>query len=170
MMNDEDIKRMAKDTYDFLMKNIHLGKFSDVEELSSDHIQYMLLSIFYGKVTGYKAHRWLGWAQCAIVSSGIGNLKMMKNINSNQQKIKVKKWVKWIGNPDEREIHWNDPDIEKYIQGLKEEGRIITGSEHQSLDDGMPIFEDDSVMSLSLKGWGNMMAKAFGGSYNDYYM
>jgi hypothetical protein len=33
------------------------------------------------RVVGEKAHRWLGWAQAAMVGAGIGDLELMKKIN-----------------------------------------------------------------------------------------
>ena len=49
--------------------------------LTYDHIIDMLERVASGEITGEKAHRWLGWAQCASVSAGVGTLEEMKNIN-----------------------------------------------------------------------------------------
>lgn len=46
-----------------------------------NHCLYMLQQIRLGFVSGEKAHRWLGWAQCMIVHAGMGSLRMMKEIN-----------------------------------------------------------------------------------------
>lgn len=45
------------------------------------HVTDMLHSIEDGTIAGEKAHRWLGWAQCAIVASGGGALDDMKAIS-----------------------------------------------------------------------------------------
>lgn len=49
--------------------------------LSLNHIVMMLQKIELGEVTGEKAHRWLGWAQCATVAGGVGTLETMTDIN-----------------------------------------------------------------------------------------
>jgi hypothetical protein len=41
----------------------------------------MLCKVVDGDITGEKAHRWLGWAQCAVVNSGAATLEDMKKIN-----------------------------------------------------------------------------------------
>lgn len=46
-----------------------------------DHIDFMLSEIIQERVTGEKAHRWLGWAQCAICMSGGATLPELKDIN-----------------------------------------------------------------------------------------
>ena len=45
------------------------------------HVMDMMDKIMNGEVTGEKAHRWLGWAQCAIVCTGASTLKEMIQIN-----------------------------------------------------------------------------------------
>lgn len=51
--------------------------------LSQHHIHYMLWMIETERISGEKAHRWLGWAQAAVVSAGAGTLDEMKEINRN---------------------------------------------------------------------------------------
>ena len=46
-----------------------------------DHIMQMLSKIIQGEVTGEKAHRWLGWAQCAVCMGGGASLNKLKEIN-----------------------------------------------------------------------------------------
>jgi len=59
------------------------GKWSTAGNgmLGREHILDMLEQMESGKVFGEKAHRWLGWAQAAIVGAGIGDLDLMKKIN-----------------------------------------------------------------------------------------
>lgn len=45
------------------------------------HMVWMLRRILSGDVSGEKAHRWIGWAQCLAVMLGLGNLEEMKAIN-----------------------------------------------------------------------------------------
>ena len=49
--------------------------------LSFDHVDDMLKRIETGEIKGEKAHRWLGWAQCAAVAAGTATLDDMKAIN-----------------------------------------------------------------------------------------
>lgn len=46
-----------------------------------DHLEQMLIDLISGKVAGEKAHRWLGWVQCAIVIFGGCALQDMKAVN-----------------------------------------------------------------------------------------
>lgn len=50
-------------------------------ELGQQHVISMLERIARREITGHKAHRWLGWAQAAIVASGNASLDDMKEIN-----------------------------------------------------------------------------------------
>lgn len=51
------------------------------DALGEEHVRDMLAQIAEGWVIGRKAHRWLGWAQCAVVAAGVGTLEDMKAIN-----------------------------------------------------------------------------------------
>jgi hypothetical protein len=51
------------------------------EALRELHVRDMLMRVANGEITGRKAHRWLGWAQCAAVAAGVGTLEDMKAIN-----------------------------------------------------------------------------------------
>ncbi len=84
--------------------------------------------------------------------------------------MKVEKWIPFEIEPEQPQIYHNDPNLNQYIHALRQEGRILTGDEHQHLEDGMPLFSDGKVMSLTFRGWGSVMAEAFGGNYIDYYM
>lgn len=54
---------------------------SDTTDVGYWHIVTVLENIESGEIADEKAHRWLGWAQCAIVAAGIGTLTEMKEIN-----------------------------------------------------------------------------------------
>lgn len=45
------------------------------------HVEDMLAAIVKGKVTGDKAHRWLGWAQAVVCIGGGATLGELKKIN-----------------------------------------------------------------------------------------
>lgn len=45
-----------------------------------EHVVFMLNTIIRGEITGTKAHRWLGWAQAAVVASGAATLEDMKDL------------------------------------------------------------------------------------------
>lgn len=53
----------------------------DPEGKSIAHAVYMLLQIYWKKIDGNKAHRWLGWAQCLLVMHGLTTLEQMKQAN-----------------------------------------------------------------------------------------
>ena len=79
-----DIQVAAIDTIEFINKYTYENQTNwpdDVESLSYDHVMSMLLSIELGDMKNDKANRWLGWAQCAAVSVGVGTLEDMKQIN-----------------------------------------------------------------------------------------
>lgn len=46
-----------------------------------------------------------------------------------------------------------------YREALRSTGRRITGAEHQSLDDGSPIFSDGTAIADGWRGWGALMAE-----------
>lgn len=51
------------------------------EPYSHPHLHWMLIALMTEEVTGDKAHRWLGWVQCAIVVGGGATLEQMKAAN-----------------------------------------------------------------------------------------
>lgn len=55
--------------------------FTERPKASRQHIENMLNDIAEGNITGEKAHRWLGWAQCAIYCSSELPLEAFKEIN-----------------------------------------------------------------------------------------
>lgn len=64
----------------------------DPEGRSLAHAVWMLLEIYWSKVTGNKAHRWLGYAQALLISHRWATLDQMKQANleaSNGEKERV---------------------------------------------------------------------------------
>lgn len=57
----------------------------DPEGRSEGHIIFMLEEIADSRVTGEKAHRWLGYAQGIMVLSGTATLEEMKELNRKAQ-------------------------------------------------------------------------------------
>tara|TARA_Y100000310_G_C20689941_1_gene821578 strand:+ start:4049 stop:4333 length:285 start_codon:yes stop_codon:yes gene_type:complete len=53
-------------------------------EFSKDHLYKMVEKIQNGHVSGEKAHRWLGWLQCAVVVFEGATFSEMKLINSSR--------------------------------------------------------------------------------------
>ena len=53
----------------------------DNDEYGKSHLHYMVDQIVHGKVTGEKAHRWLGFLQGVIVANGGATLEQVKQIN-----------------------------------------------------------------------------------------
>ena len=76
-----DITKAASATVELMRGKGKSERFPQTGPLSFTHIMNMLVEIRIGQISGEKAHRWLGWAQCAIVSAGIATLDDMKNIN-----------------------------------------------------------------------------------------
>jgi hypothetical protein len=50
-------------------------------EHGKDHLRYMLSELVEGKITGEKAHRWLGWVQGCVCVGGGTTLEEMRRIN-----------------------------------------------------------------------------------------
>jgi len=80
-----NVKSAAKATQHFVDTNLCIigrdwPRVAD-EKLGYVHTMSLLESIKLGKVSDEKAHRWLGWAQCACVSAGLASLDDMKRIN-----------------------------------------------------------------------------------------
>ncbi len=77
-----NIKKAAKETLTLAI-NDSRATWSENPALSKPHIKRICLAIIDGEVEGDKAHRWLGWAQCAVVGAGICSLDQMKEINKS---------------------------------------------------------------------------------------
>lgn len=74
-----DIKEAAYQTQKLLVSSLSLPDNNN--EYGSNHIQYMLDKISNGEIKDEKAHRWLGWAQCAICIGGGASLDALTEIN-----------------------------------------------------------------------------------------
>jgi hypothetical protein len=55
-----------------------------------------------------------------------------------------------------------DPSTRPYLEALRADvlasDRFICGNEHQYAADGVPLFDDGTVASLSFRAWGDLMA------------
>jgi hypothetical protein len=78
-----DIKKAAVETKKALVKSSWLkGKVHGEGDADTyDHIVWMLIGIEQGYIQGEMAHRWLGWAQCAIYIYQNVPLEKLKQIN-----------------------------------------------------------------------------------------
>ncbi len=75
-----DICKAAESTLHIVIVTQN-GRWPDGGELSQAHIAHLLVNIRDKVVTGEKAHRWLGWAQCAATAAGVTTLEEMKAVN-----------------------------------------------------------------------------------------
>lgn len=75
---------MTKASYETakLIKGTNLKQFDDTHT-AKDHLHMMMNKVNLGKVTGEKAHRWLGWVQACIVMGEGATVHDMKEINKN---------------------------------------------------------------------------------------
>jgi len=67
-----------------LQMYIDTAKLSEVElgdKTSKPHLRYMIWEIIEGRVTGRKAHRWLGYVQGVLVHAGRVTVEQMKKLN-----------------------------------------------------------------------------------------
>lgn len=55
------------------------------EEYGKAHLCWMMDKITGGEVIGEKAHRWLGYLQCAVVIGGGATLEQVKMINKRSK-------------------------------------------------------------------------------------
>jgi len=65
-----------------------------------------------------------------------------------------------------------DASVHPYAEALRSallvRGRI-TGDDHQSANDGVPMFSDGSVATFSLRGWGDLLAAVYSERDNKDY-
>lgn len=64
-----------------LLLKVDSGVARDPDGLGIEHAMWMLQGIFEGYIQHEKAHRWLGYAQGALVASETVSLDDMKRIN-----------------------------------------------------------------------------------------
>ncbi len=74
-----DIQIAAQKTVELLPEAIKAERNEHGD--TAHHAKWMLVEISEGRVTGEKAHRWLGWAQAAVCFCCHGTLEEMKTIN-----------------------------------------------------------------------------------------
>lgn len=82
-------------------------------------------------------------------------------------------WEEYVSDLDDR--------IKPYVETLKEDilnKEIKEGGDwHQNADDGVPVFEDDTYLTMSYRAWGAMLAAIWNSTleepkyhYMDFYM
>jgi len=54
-------------------------------EYGKNHLHEMVNKIICEEVSGEKAHRWLGYIQCAVVIGGSATLEQVKQINKGSK-------------------------------------------------------------------------------------
>lgn len=75
------------------------------------------------------------------------------------------RWKDYICNWDDEAI----PYIEALRQEILDKGIRYTGEQHQYADDGMPIFEDQTVATFTFRAWGDLMAAIWSEAENKDY-
>lgn len=80
-----DIVKAAQNTIPFVEKSLRLPHYN--HEYGRNHIEDMLNKIVSGEISGDKAHRWLGYAQAAVVFGGGASLEIMKQINKGEENV-----------------------------------------------------------------------------------
>lgn len=73
--------------------------------------------------------------------------------------MKVVKWVPWKGGMKENKTQEAEEAI---IEEIRANGYAFSGWSHQNEPTGVPMFEDGTVGTYSLRGWGDIMARAWG--------
>ena len=58
------------------------GDYPNMPKVSKNHIEFMLEEIVDGNIGGEKAHRWLGWAQCAVYTFGGVDIEELKRLTT----------------------------------------------------------------------------------------
>lgn len=78
-----------------------------------------------------------------------------------------KKSMRWRDYLEARDAS-EHPYAEALRSALLVRGRI-TGDDHQSANDGVPMFSDGSVATFSLRGWGDLLAAVYSERDNKDY-
>jgi hypothetical protein len=76
-----NVQVAARLTRERIERNALTGSWPAEGPCGYVHVHSMLVQIEDGGIAGEKAHRWLGWAQCAAVAAGASVLDEMKAIN-----------------------------------------------------------------------------------------
>lgn len=79
-----DVKIAAQET-NKLIDSTNLSVLNS--EYGKNHLHKMVNKIIQEEVLGEKAHRWLGYLQCAVVIGGGASLEQVKKINK-ESKVK----------------------------------------------------------------------------------
>lgn len=102
----------------------------------------------------------------------------LEESESHQQSVKVKDG--FIGGGWFNQGHrWEDyakrikakslPYVEAIRDSVLKTGTQITGWGHQYAPDGVPLFEDHTVMLFTMRGWGDLMAAIWSEEENKDY-
>ena len=84
MTDDINLKLVARNTI-HVLNYVNRSAFPETGDQSYEHLFQMLVQIQSLKVTGTKAHRFLGWAQCAICMLTNTHSGVFKDINSKHK-------------------------------------------------------------------------------------
>lgn len=89
MEDDIDVKKVAIETI-VILDYIDDDVLPEDGSQSYDHLYLILNDVRTGLVTGTKAHRYIGWAQCAISIYTRTNLALFRDLNRKHQTNKEK--------------------------------------------------------------------------------
>ena len=87
--------------------------------------------------------------------------------------MKIIRWTFW-GDPMYPDAEWSlldehNPYELELIKEIREKGYRLTGIAHQNYRYGVPVFDDGKQFNVSMRYWGNIMAKALGIDGEDGY-
>ncbi len=81
ILMDDKAQEIAQAVLD-QAKSVHIHDFvNTVPGCSSEHILDILQQVVDGKVTGSKAHRFIGWAQAVLCMEGYTSLDDARTLN-----------------------------------------------------------------------------------------
>lgn len=116
-------------------------------------------------------HRVIRWENDENTSNkeisigGLGGFFNAGLIHKNQKELVDMRWKNYVSSIK--------PDTIPYAEAIREsvlKNNIrFTGKEHQNSDQGVPVFEDDTIGSFSFRAWGDIMAAIWSEEENKNY-
>lgn len=84
MQDDIDIKLVARETI-HVLNYVNRSVFQEDSDYSYEHLNAMLCDVSSLTVTGAKAHRYVGWVQCAICMLTNTSSSVFRDINKKHK-------------------------------------------------------------------------------------
>jgi len=77
------------------------------------------------------------------------------------EKLEVVKWTFWQDKRYKERIL--DPEhLEAILENMRQHGYRLNGYHHQQYEYGVPVFNDGTKYNVSMRTWGDVMAKLLG--------